>query len=44
MLTGKVCTLALVLKVLCVDVVVTLLLDLAAYIGRNWVLVGSLLV
>jgi hypothetical protein len=35
MFTRKVCTLALVLKVLCVDVIVTLLLDLAAHVGRN---------
>jgi hypothetical protein len=33
MLTRKVCTLALVLKVFCTSIIVALLLDLAAYIG-----------
>jgi hypothetical protein len=34
MLTRKVYTLALVLKVFCIGVVVTFLLDLTVYIGR----------
>jgi hypothetical protein len=34
MLTRKVCTLMLVLKVFCIGVVITFLLDLTIYIGH----------
>jgi hypothetical protein len=44
MLTRKVCTLALVLKVFCTGVVVTFPPDLTTYVGCRWVLLSSLFI